>query len=483
MSDNGGLMRFTVVRVLGLGSLIVSAAACVRYHPKPLSAPAAADAFENRSLSAPELAAFIKSRSGIETWPPDVWDLHALTLTAIYYHPDLDVARAQWSSAQAARKTAGERPNPAASVLMGYNATTPASEVTPWIPEAALEIPVETAGKRGYRIAEARHLSDAARRNILSVAWQIRSRLRRAYLEFYSAHEAATLLDRQLGIQEASLRILEAQLDAGEVSPAEVTRARISLDQSRLAALDAVSRAARARIDLAAAVGLPAKALEGARLPFEDMAAVRLEIPTVEAQRQALLHRSDILSALSEYAASDAALRLEIAKQYPDISLLPDYQLDQTDSKWTLGLSLILPLLNRNKGPIAEAEARRDEAAARFLSLQAAVISEIGGAVSAARSAAEKASTAADLLAGLRRQEVAAQARYEAGEISRLELLGLQLEIATGGLARLDALVAAQGAVGDLEDAMQSPLDLEAWAFNPAPGAPRPGSGKEIKDD
>jgi cobalt-zinc-cadmium efflux system outer membrane protein len=474
-------MKRRALSVFGLSSLLLLATGCVRYQPRPLSAPETADKFEARSLQSPELGAFVQSTAAAEAWPPASWDLRALTLAAIYYHPDLDVARAQWGVAQAARRTAGERPNPAASVLMGYNATTPTSEITPWIPEAALDIPIETAGKRGYRIAQARHLSDAARLNILSVAWQVRSRVRRSYLELYAAGQTAALLSRQLAIQEASLRILEAQLEVGEVSPAEVTLARISLDQSRLAALDAASRSAQAKIQLAAAIGIPAGALDGVGFFFDELAAVRTEIPSREVQRRALLHRADILAALSEYAASDSALRIEIAKQYPDINLLPDYQLDQTDSKWTLGLSLILPLLNRNRGPIAEAEARREETAATFLSLQTAVIAEINGAVAAARSAAEKARTAEEMLAGLRRQEAAAKARYEAGEISRLELLGIQMEIAAGDLARLDALVMAQQAMGDLEDAMQSPLDIEAWAFKPAGGAAE--QTKEKKDE
>ena len=39
-----------------------------------------------------------------------------LTLAAFYFHPELDVARAQWAVAEAARITAGERPALAAGV-------------------------------------------------------------------------------------------------------------------------------------------------------------------------------------------------------------------------------------------------------------------------------------------------------------------------------------------------------------------------------
>jgi len=468
-------------QVFYLCFIILLAAGCVRFQPKPITASKVLDDFEARRLDAPELRNFLFTKQSLKEWPPQSWNLHALTLAAFYYHPDLDVARAQWGVAQAGRITAGERPNPIGSVLVGYNSTTPVSEVTPWIPEGALEIPIETAGKRGYRISQARHLSEAARLKIFSVAWEVRSRLRQALLDLYAAREMESLFNLQQSIQVENVRILEAQLAVGEVSPAEVTLARIALDNSRLAALDAANQSVSARVHLADALGVPVKALDGAALSFDELGQVRSDLPSNEIRRRALVNRADILSALSEYEAAQSALRLEIAKQYPDINLGPAYQLDQTDNKWTLGLSLILPVLSRNKGPIAEAEARRAESAARFLALQARVIGEIESATAASRSAVEKVKATDDLLANLQKQEASAKARFELGDISRLELLGIQLELASSALARLDALVKAQQAIGELENAIQSPLDLKEW-FLETPGRTS-GQAKERKDE
>ena len=462
MPDLGAKMK-RFLEVLYLCAIILLGAGCIRFQPKPIVASKVLDDFEARRLDAPELRDFLLKNQGLKAWPPPLWDLHSLTLAAFFYHPDLDIARAQWGVAQAGRITAGERPNPAAGVLMGYNSTTPVSEVTPWIPEAALEIPIETTGKRGYRISEARQLSEAARLNIFSVAWVVRSRLRQAFLDLYAARETELLLKRQQSIQVDIVRILEAQLAVGEVSAVEVTQARIALDSSRLAAIDAANQSVAAEIRLADALGVPVIALEGASISFNELGQMRSDLPSNEIRRRALVNRADILSALSEYEAVQSALRLEIAKQYPDLNLGPDYQLDQTDNKWTLGLSLILPLLSRNKGPIAEAEARRAESAAKFLALQAKVISEIETATAACRSAVEKAKAAADLLDNLHKQEATARARYEFGDVSKLELLGIQLEAATSALARLDALVKAQQAIGEMENAMQTPLDLKEW--------------------
>jgi outer membrane protein TolC len=232
-----------------------------------------------------------------------------------------------------------------------------------------------------------------------------------------------------------------------------------------------------ARSELADALGVPPRALDGIRLDFEAPGRVGHAVPPAEARRRAMLGRTDLLGALADYEASQAALQLEIRKQYPDISLGPGYQLDQTDSKWTLALGLVLPLLNRNQGPIAEAEARRREAAADFLALQSRILGQVESAVVAAGAASTEVQAADTLLAALRRQTATARTAYDVGEISRLELLGLQAEMVSTALMRLDALALAQRALGDLEDAMQTPLDVGAWVLSP------PDRGKDGEGD
>jgi cobalt-zinc-cadmium efflux system outer membrane protein len=469
------------LKVVGLAIALAASGACLRFHPKPIVPVKAMEDFDARRLDAPELKDFLLGNQEVKDWPPAAWDIKALTLAALYFHPDMDVARAQWGVARGGRITAGERPNPSLNPALGYNATSPRSEVTPWIPEISLELAIETAGKRGYRIAEARHLSDAARWNILSAAWEVRSRLRGALLDAYAAGERASFLAQAQDLQAEIVRLLELQRDAGEVSVYDLTQARLALNGSRLAAIEAARAKEEAMARLATALGLPRRALDGVNLSFDCFRRPEPEIPAGEVRRHAVVNRSDILAALSEYAASQSALQLEIAKQYPDIRLGPNYQLDQTDSKWTIGLALDLPILSRNRGPIAEAEARRTESAARFLSLQSQVIGELDAAIEDCRSALLKARAADDLLANLTRQEAAARARREVGEISKLELLGVQIELNAGAQIRLEALIQAQEAVGRLENAAQSPLDVRDWIYTKA--GQDSGPAKERKDD
>jgi hypothetical protein len=55
------------------------------------------------------------------------------------------------------------------------------------------------------------------------------------------------------------------------------------------------------------------------------------------------------------------------------------------------------------------------------------------------------------------------------------------MEMASGALARLDALVKAQQAVGELENILQSPLDMNEWVLG-SPGRTL-SPAKERKDE
>ena len=169
-------------------------------------------------------------------------------------------------------------------------------------------------------------------------------------------------------------------------------------------------------------------------------------------------NRADILGALAEYSASQSALQLEIAKQYPDIHLAPYYQYNQGDHQFTLQVTADLPILNQNQGPIAEAEAKRKLAAAQFLALQAKVMSDIDRAVAGYRVTRENLTGLEALGAAQKKQTDSVAAQAQAGAMAQFDLLNSQLELATGELAQLDGRVKLEQAYAALEDAVQRPL-------------------------
>lgn len=446
-------MRRYLIILLGF------AAGCATFHPRPISPEKTALDFDGRSLDNTNLVAFLKT-NGFN----DSWNLQSLTLVAFYYQPALAEARAQWAAAAAGKITAGERPNPTVGFTPTYDSTTP----PPWIFGGTWDIPIETMGKRGRRIAQATNLTDAAKWDFVSAAWQTRSHVRATLLALYAAQQNESLLAQQEVVESNVVRLLEGQFSAGSISSFGVTQARVALETTQLAQQDAIAQLKQSRVQLANALGLPLSALDGIEISFDDFKNFPDDLTAPEIRREAILNRADIRSALASYAASQNALQLEIAKQYPDIHLGPGYELDQTDNKWSLGVSLDLPILNHNQGGVAEAKANREVVGAHFLTVQANAISEIDSALAGYDAALKKSATAKHLFDDLQKQLKSVRAQAQLGEADALTLANAETEFTTSVQNQMNAVVQAQEALGSLEDAVQSPLTLSDAAVRSA---------------
>jgi cobalt-zinc-cadmium efflux system outer membrane protein len=439
-------------------------AGCAHFQPQPIWAEKTAAQFEARRIDDDGLKNFLEQNLGYElkNWPKKNWNLQELTLVAFYFHPSLEVARAQWLVASAGLKTAGARPNPSVTVTPGYDSQIPGN-FSPWLVPVTFDLPIETAGKRGKRIAEAEKVSESARWNFISSVWQIRSGVRAGLLDFTIAGQRADLLQKQFSAQRQIVKLLQQRFDTGEISRPELVTAQIALNKTQLDLSDAQSKKSEAHSRLAEALGLSEAALDGEELNFDFTTPDAKPLTSAEARSVALRSRADILGALADYAASEAGLRLEIAKQYPDLHFGPGYAWNSGnagDSQWSLGLTLELPILDQNQGPIAEAEARRKLAAAKFVELQSQVIGEIDRAVAGWRVAEEQLKTGDSLLAAEQQQQKSAQAQFEVGAADQLDSLNAQLEFDSASLAQLENKTLLQQALGQLEDALQSPLTL-----------------------
>lgn len=434
-------------------------AGCAHYQSRPLAPEKSAAQIESRRLDDAGLKKFFTTNAvpAPEGWPLSKWDLNSLTLAAFYFHPNLAVARAQWLVANAGVKTAGGRPNPTLSVSPQYNSTT--FVPSPWGPSINLDIPIETMGKRSKRIAEAEKLSEAARWNFVSAAWQIRSGVRSALADFSIAQQRLPLLQKQIAAQRKIVSLMQASFDAGASARPELTAAQMALAKMQIEVSAAEAKVAATRSRLAEAIGVSVVVLEEIKIENNFPANTEDALTTDVARRAALVGRADIRAALADYAAAENNLRLEIAKQFPDVHLNPGYQFDQGDNKWALGLTVELPILNQNQGPIAESRARRELAAAKFLQLQSQIIAQVERAVAGWRSAQSQLKTSGELLAAAEQQQKSMTAQAQAGAASKTDVAAAEIELASIRLTQLDSVAQAQAALGALEDALQSPAD------------------------
>ena len=297
-----------------------------------------------------------------------------------------------------------------------------------------------------------------------AAAWSVLSRVRASWLDYAMALRSVDVLNNEIRARNETIDILEKRLSVGEGARPEVETARASMLGVQVEARTAFTSASQAAAELAAAVGLAA-------LPPVDTSSLPetpAELPLGDIQKAGLLHRSDIRRSLLEYAADEAALQLEIAKQRPDIQLNPGYNFDEGHHKITFGPGFDIPVFNRNKGPIAEAEARRAEAEARFNALQAQAIGEMESALARYKGARAEVNDAESTLIAIETIRTAAMQRaVAAGEEDRLALSGVHIESAVAARGRLDAERRLQNALGALDDAVQQPLEPGAALPHP----------------
>ncbi len=440
---------------------------CVEFQPHPIEPEHSEADFRARRLSDRNLRAYVEARSSVPVsqWPPAVLDLDTAILVATYFSADLDVVRSRVGVAEAAVITAGARPNPVVGVAPGYTSMPG----PPWLLDLTFDLPIETAGKRRYRIAQAMHLTEAARLELGEATWRVRSAVRAALLEHMIATRELELLRAQAAESARNVELLEQRLQVGEVSRPDVDTGRAELLNTLLTLHAAESRVAETRAALAASLGVPIIAFDEVAFGWTELDRPPLaeSIAPAAVQRAGLLNRLDVHRALAEYAVAESALRLEVAKQYPDVHLAPGYAFDDGANKFRLGLFVTLPLFDQNQGPIAEAEARRRQAEASFYARQSQAIAETEVAVTRYRAVQRELAAADQLVANADARLAAMRRAVAIGAEDRLALSGLLLQQLASSRSRLDILRKTQAALGALEDAVQRPLESDAV---PSPG-------------
>ncbi|MGH9656348.1 MAG: TolC family protein [Bryobacteraceae bacterium] len=440
-----------------------------KYQSVPVTPAQTAAKLESRTLRDAGLKQFITAALGrqaawppmsvvcdLSAWPPKQCDLRFLTLAAFYFNPGLAVARAQVAAAKAGIETAKMRPNP----VLNFSPGVP----SPYLLGLGLVFPIVTAGKRGYEIEAAKNAGTEAELNLAELAWKVRSQVRSALLNYLLAERNSSLAQAAERIRKARSARLGDELNAGEISRPEWEAARAALLGAQMTARAAKGRIAQMRAALAAAIGIPVRALDGVQLGWPDFE----DVPPLSAltkhkiQRDAVLNRLDVRRALAGYQAAQHNLQLEIARRSPNLQLGPGYQYEEQKSYFTPSISFELPIFNRNQGPIAQAEARRKQAAASLMAMQAGVIAQCEQALAQYRADYEALQTAQAARANFQHAQVPmAERALAAGESDWFSLNSVRLQSSAAQKRWVDSVFQTQAALGRLEDAVQKPLEQE----------------------
>jgi outer membrane protein TolC len=460
-------------RPLALPALcLLSACALQSYQPAALDPDAEAAAYLARRMDAPELRDYMLAHGHpAADWPVQRWGLSQLTLLAFYYHPDLRVARAQAAEARAQVPVASQRLPLGVSPRVEHHSRETQDTDSPWSLGFEVEVPLGGNSRREALVQRASYLAEAAELQVGGTAWRVRSRVRAALADLHAARERVALLEQDIDVRSALVGLLEKRLQAGYVGANEAAAARLRLHEAQGELSTARTAVERAQGDLAAALAVPLPAVRQASLDFAQLDALPAPPEESDARSGALRNRIDMRQRLLEFAAADADVKLQVARQYPTLALRPGYLWDQGDSVWSLALDLVLPPALGNAPAIEAARARRDTAAQVALRGQWEIIAQTDATLATYRQSLDGANAMRQASATQLARSQQIEKRFEAGYADRVELTQARLEALAVGRNAQSARVEARRALGAFEDALQRPL---AGGPLPAPAPQEP---------
>lgn len=447
--------------------LFLSSCNFIEYRPKPIDTAVNTAKFANKDPSNQDFQQYLRNNGYAENdLPLKQWGLDELTYCALFFHPSLDLARAQWRATESAVGVAKERLLPTVKTQL-ENSSNPGVGNSPFAFGLAIDIPLETSNKRNIRIENAQHLSQAAKLEVAQTAWGLRNQVAQSLIEYqFNLQQILQLSDEQYYRAEI-VAIYQKRMDLGAGSNVELSKAKLLL-QAANSALTAIQQNQLVLSSkLASNLGLAASKIATLPLansvfsqPLAEQTADQLPFDTVatDIQAVAIYNRLDLRIALEKYAVAESKLKLEIAKQYPNLTISPGYTFEYGQKLLSTGLSGLLTLLTKNKALIAEAASLREVEAAQVEALQSKIIAETNMANALLLQAQQLVQNQKKLLLQQQNSTEQMSRRFNAGEIDRLELAFAKLELNSAEKNVGLALYQLQVARTQLENTLQQPL-------------------------
>lgn len=222
----------------------------------------------------------------------------------------------------------------------------------------AFTIPLSGALALDEKAAEAYAEADAA--DIRAAESDVAAEARKSAIRLHALRRRGRMLvdwsrDER---SERARRNVERLHDAGEVSATDLAGLRRRMHTLRHEIMENAKETTAAEIAFLRLLGLrPGCRIELSLADVKD--AVK---PSRNDDPLELVNHPKVVAALVRLGGTEHALHAEIRRQYPDLKLGPAYVNEEGLDRFGLVAGISIPLWNRNRKGIAEAEAARDEA-------------------------------------------------------------------------------------------------------------------------
>ena len=385
--------------------------------------------------------------------------LAAAIRAALADNPEIQVARREIEISRGARLQAEARPNPTLAAQLEDPRRDNRTHTV------LLSQPFELGGQRAARIEASERAIDIARVQLEARRAELRASVTAAFFVALISQDRVRLARDSLDLAARGSLAAGNRVRAGKVAPLEETRARVAEAGVRLELVQAQGDLRTQRQQLGALLGRPAldQALDGDALALPALpseAAVEARLAEAPASRQARLQVRR-LAALAE---------LERARRIPDLTVTAGGQRDVAlgRNQAIVGISVPLPLFDTNRGNIAEALSRRDQAEDQADAIALRLRSDAATARQRhANALAEVETLRGDILPGALTAVTAATTGFEFGKFGFLDVLDAQRTLLLARSQYLRALAEAHRAVTDLDRLLGEPALSDALPLIP----------------
>jgi cobalt-zinc-cadmium efflux system outer membrane protein len=405
---------------------------------------------------------------------PDELDLVAAVRLALDHHPALKVSDAAVAGAEGLIEQGRLRPNPLFTVQTenwrfgGDPSFHVGSDLDLF---AYVSQPFELGGKRERRVELAEQEKTVAELRRRQLEWQIRQQVRRSFWQAFLAQREFELLEENARLFEQVTNYHEIRVREGAMAEADLIRVRLEEERLQLTSEEAAVRAERSRTDLIRAMGGGLHSLDFRLIGEPTTSLPSRGIGVSELLEQVLQARPDLQSMAADVERARRQVRLAEARSRPDWEVIFGYKRTEGFNTVLGGVSIPLPIFDRNQGNIRFNQSEVDRAEALLRERQRQAQTEVAGAVAAL---GRRASMLRRIEEGmLERAEESWQislAAYREGATDLLRLLDAQRSRNEVRLLRIRTRLELQVSLVDLEEAVgveNLPIGLETVGVQP----------------
>ena len=362
---------------------------------------------------------------------------------ALTANPTLRAAALDVAIAEGTRRQAGVFRNPEVSfVREGTQRGTRTQTVQ-------LSQVLELGGKRSARINLAERERGLAAGTLSVARSDLRADVTAAYFDALGAQERAQIAQASVDVASKAAFAAEKRVAAGRVSPVEQDRSAVALSTSRLELAQAQSEVSIAMLTLAAYWGETAAVSRSLAPPDLDLAPA----PSLIELQQRLDASPQLRRSRLQVEREEAQVGLDRSQRMPDVTLMVGRQKDDEigRTQTVLGVSLPIPLFNRNQGSLQASLSRAEKARTELEASRLQLHQSLTAAYQRAQLSREQVRTMReDILPKAQRVFDATVTGFEAGKFSFLDVLDAQRTLLQIRTQYIQALYDRYRAVADL---------------------------------